>query len=380
MKFLRPRTRLNAGLRLGLLLASFAGALRLAAHDFTISEARLKLGQDHFEMALICDLDAFALGAPPDADSQALAETLASMPREELEPLLNKLRDFLQRRIRLRFDGEAADLRISFPELGKPLSENRIPTFIGTRAHFEGRIPEDASHFTLMASRSLPPVSLVVERHNFPPDAPLLLTRGAQSDPIALQAPARRGWSAVMRQYLGLGFLHIVPRGLDHILFVLGLFLMAARMRPLLLQVTAFTLAHTITLALAVLAIFSLPARLVESLIALSIVYVAVENLFAKELKPHRLLIVFLFGLLHGLGFAGVLAELGLPPGGTVLALIAFNIGVELGQISVLLFAFLLLGRLRDRPEYRKWVVVPGSLLIGAIGLYWVVERAFALA
>jgi hypothetical protein len=119
-----------------------------------------------------------------------------------------------------------------------------------------------------------------------------------------------------------------------------------------------------------------LPASIVEPLIALSIAWVAIENVATSELKPWRPALVFGFGLLHGLGFAGVLAELGLPEGELLTALVAFNIGVELGQLSVILAALVLLGRLRGRPEYRHRIAVPASLLIAATGLYWAVERA----
>jgi hypothetical protein len=110
----------------------------------------------------------------------------------------------------------------------------------------------------------------------------------------------------IVRQYLWLGYTHILPKGLDHILFVLGLFLLSARFKPLLMQVTAFTIAHSITLGLSMYGIVSLPSRIVEPLIALSIAYVAIENVLTRELKPWRIALVFMFGLLHGLGFAGV--------------------------------------------------------------------------
>ena len=116
-----------------------------------------------------------------------------------------------------------------------------------------------------------------------------------------------------MRTYLKLGFSHIVPAGPDHILFVLGIFLLSRKLKPILQQVTAFTIAHTLTLVLASMAWSRLPPSVVEPLIALSIVFVAVENILTPELKPSRIALVFAFGLLHGLGFAGVLSELGLP-------------------------------------------------------------------
>jgi hypothetical protein len=176
-------------------------------------------------------------------------------------------------------------------------------------------------------------------------------------------------------QYLQLGYTHILPKGLDHILFVLGIFLLSPRWKTLLLQVTAFTVAHSITLALSIYGIVSLPSRIVEPLIALSIVYVAVENLFTRELKPWRVGLVFTFGLLHGLGFAGVLRELGLPRSEFLTALLTFNLGVEGGQLTIIATALLATARVRGAPWFHQRLVVPASLAISAVGLYWTITR-----
>jgi hypothetical protein len=182
----------------------------------------------------------------------------------------------------------------------------------------------------------------------------------------------------IIKLYLGLGFTHILPRGLDHVLFVLGIFLLATQLRAVLWQVSAFTIAHTITLALTVYGVVSLPSRIVEPLIALSIVYVAVENLFTSKLHAWRPVIVFCFGLLHGMGFAGVLNDIGLPRSEFVPALLSFNAGVECGQLAVIFTAFLLLGLpFRQKAWYRQRVVIAGSLMIAAVGLYWSVQRVF---
>ena len=178
--------------------------------------------------------------------------------------------------------------------------------------------------------------------------------------------------------YLVIGFEHIVPKGLDHILFVVGIFLLSIHLKPLLLQVTAFTVAHTITLGLSIYGIISAPASIVEPLIALSIAYVGIENCLSAQLKPWRVVLVFTFGLLHGLGFAGVLSEIGLPRSEFVTALITFNIGVEFGQLAVIAVCLLLFGWCRSRSWYRNVVVVPLSLVITVIGLYWTWERTFS--
>ena len=173
------------------------------------------------------------------------------------------------------------------------------------------------------------------------------------------------------------GVEHIIPKGIDHILFVLGLFFSSLFFRPLLWQVTAFTLAHTITLAMAVLGVVTIPGEIVEPLIALSIVWVAVENCLFKKTTKWRPAIVFGFGLLHGLGFASVLSAYGLPKANFVPALLAFNIGVEIGQLLVLLGAAVLFWLTRKKFWYRKRVQIPASLTIATVGFYWFVERVF---
>jgi len=183
-----------------------------------------------------------------------------------------------------------------------------------------------------------------------------------------------------IQTYTVAGFDHILPKGLDHILFILGIFLLSLKMRPLFWQVTMFTLAHSITLSLSMLNIINLPANIVEPLIALSIAYIAVENIFAKDRneKAHRtrLAVVFAFGLLHGMGFASMLADFGMPDDAFVTALISFNIGVELGQLFVIAVAFLAVGLwFGQKSWYRQAIIIPCSVMIAATGLYWTVER-----
>jgi hydrogenase/urease accessory protein HupE len=199
----------------------------------------------------------------------------------------------------------------------------------------------------------------------------------AESFPLRQEVVPPSGWE-VVRLYFGLGFTHIVPKGLDHILFVLGIFLLSQRLRPVLLQVTAFTVAHTLTLALAIYGVVRLPPSVVEPLIALSIVYVALENMLTTQLRPWRVAIAFAFGLLHGLGFAGVLSEIGLPRSQFATALLSFNAGVEAGQVAVIFTAFLAVGLAwRRRSWYRRAVVMPASLVIAVVGLYWAIQRTF---
>jgi hypothetical protein len=239
-----------------------------------------------------------------------------------------------------------------------------------------GRLPNPAAELRLSWSLPASRYALVVHRAGESGELETHWVEPGDASPPLRPAAAAPSRLAVVRQYLALGFTHILPGGLDHVLFVLGIFLFAARVKPVLVQVTAFTVAHSITLGLSIYGVVSLPSAVVEPLIALSIVYVAVENVLRPSLSSWRVAVVFAFGLLHGLGFAGVLATLGLPRSEFLTALVSFNVGVEAGQLAVIALAFLAVGSwARGESWYRQRVVVPASLAIAAVGLYWTLQR-----
>jgi hypothetical protein len=182
--------------------------------------------------------------------------------------------------------------------------------------------------------------------------------------------------SSLASRYLLLGFRHILPLGWDHVLFVTGLVLgCGRRWKRLLAELSAFTLAHTVTLALGALGWVVLPARVVEPLIAFSIAYVALENLRGPASTRRRLLVVLGFGLLHGQGFASALAASGLPHDAFLLSLFSFNVGVELGQFTVVLVLMGGLFWIRDEAHLQRYAVRPASLAIGLVGLAWGAQR-----
>lgn len=377
-----------------LLLAGVVGAAPLGAHVSGVYSVRatflpegtyrvdVSLGLEH---AISPEEVAGATGqAPPPPPSSGAAVSpapagppLAGLP-ESLETLAGTfLASYVDRAV-LAFDGRPivpqrggeapADGHLVTGDFGGPgRMLLRYTGPIPRGAHtFTFRGPDEEGSFTLAARNVGDQAMDVQEVLAGEPSRAFLLDE-------RLVPPSRL---AVVGRYLVLGFTHILPKGLDHILFVLGLFLLSQAWRPLLWQVSAFTLAHTLTLGLSIYGVVSLPSSLVEPLIAASIVYVAVENVISPKLRPWRVALVFAFGLLHGLGFAGVLSELGLPRGELFTALLSFNLGVELGQLAVIAGAFLLLALpLRKRSWYRRAVVVPASLAIAAVGLYWAVER-----
>jgi hypothetical protein len=187
--------------------------------------------------------------------------------------------------------------------------------------------------------------------------------------------PESPPWMPQALLYLRLGFKHIVPEGADHILFVLGLFFLGITWRKLLSQTTVFTIAHATTLFLSTYGIFSLPSRYVEPGIALSIAWIATENVVKPRLGPSRLAVVFGFGLVHGLGFASSLSNIPFPKHDFIVALLGFNFGVDFGQLFVIAVAFLLVGWFRHKPWFRQRIAIPASLVIAAIGLLWAIQR-----
>lgn len=331
-------------------------------------------------------------------------DTVVQMTEAEVRSLAPRVADYVQSRVRFALDTNAPVRGVlsNWPPAQLTLTREErpgevMPAPLPLTLRWE--IPPTAKQLELSLSlfdtvgfaalfevlfhrgKDIPPVlqlvqsrqAMVIDLGAFQED-----TRGAEAGPAppgkdgAAPAPVRgnTAW-----QFVELGFTHILPKGLDHILFVLGLFLLSPKLKPLLWQVTAFTLAHSITLALAVLGIFALPGRVVEPIIALSIAVVAIENLFHSEVSPWRWAGVFGFGMIHGMGFAGVLNEVSLPREQIGVALLTFNLGVELGQLAVIVLAFGMTKWCQDRGWYGPWVRRPACLLIALAGVVWMVER-----
>jgi hypothetical protein len=182
----------------------------------------------------------------------------------------------------------------------------------------------------------------------------------------------------VFWKYLGLGFQHIIPLGFDHILFILCIFFLNTNIKQIILQASMFTLAHSVTLGLAASGIINPSPAFVEPVIAASIVMLALENIYSTKVRPWRMVMVFLFGLVHGMGFAGALARLGMPEYAFTEALVSFNIGVEFGQLSIIVAMYFLVAKVfSQKLWYRKIIVVPACTSIAFIAFYWTIERIF---
>ena len=184
--------------------------------------------------------------------------------------------------------------------------------------------------------------------------------------------------NTVFWKYMLIGFEHIIPLGFDHILFIICVFFLNSDIKKVIIQASMFTLAHSITLGLAMYGIINPPANVIEPLIALSIVFLAIENMVSTQVRPWRLVMVFLFGMVHGMGFAGALSQMGMPQYAFATALISFNVGVEIGQLAIILLLYFLVSTPFSKFFwYRKRVVIPISVIISLVASYWTIERIF---
>lgn len=352
-----------------IVLATVALAVGPAvAHDLERTQASLTFAPDgSFVLDVANDPNWLLLRLGPFAEN--------AEPGRDRDQRLAELAPVFMDRVVLFVDGH--EVRPTSAEYipPRPQTESGNLTPLATY-RLRGQMPADAKALRWFYGIVIDPYPLTVKRADGAVVTEWVAGRnwsGTLDLAGQFRAPSR--WDIAL-QYLALGYTHILPKGVDHILFVLGLFLLSFKLRPILMQVTTFTIAHSITLGLTMYGVVSLSPRIVEPLIALSIAYVAIENLITTELKPWRLALVFSFGLLHGMGFAGVLKDLGLPRSEFLTALLTFNLGVEGGQLTVIALAFVCVIWYRQRSWYHRRIVVPASMLIATIGLYWTVARA----
>jgi hydrogenase/urease accessory protein HupE len=353
-----------------------------SAHEIRPAVVTLAADGDHVAVAIALNAEALMANiGPQHKDTNDAPETVAYTELRAVEPdaVQARFKDFSSRWLEgvvLEVDGRRVPLAVTKIEV-PPVGNSSYPRI--SVVHLDGPLP--ASSATLRWSYAAKYGSSVVRFKRVGEATREIgwLKDGAASEPISIAGGNDKSALSKFVSYVVVGYTHIVPKGLDHILFVVGLYLLGTQWRPLLIQVTAFTVAHSITLALGMYGVLSVSPAIVEPLIALSIVYVAVENIMTSKLTYWRPVIVFAFGLLHGLGFASVLREIDLPRDDFVLGLIGFNVGVEFGQLSVILAAFLSTGLwFRNRPWYRHRVVWPASAAIALVGAFWTVERLLA--
>ncbi len=366
MKRLRRSVSLPLAAVLGALGLILAAPAPGQAHWADLAVAEIDVGDSSARVAL-----AFPTGLVAQFDDNHDGELSA----DEIRAHQAALETLLSEKIRLADGGHAGMLTV------EP---------VASPAQFKNLNSAPGTHSTLLLVYTWPrPVSALTIRYDlFAPGvstasclATILQRRQVRSfvftpehRDVSLSPGGTVAW-AQARGFVALGIEHILT-GYDHILFLLSLLMLGGGLRYLLKVVSAFTVAHSITLSLAVLSIVTLPSRWVESAIALSIIYVAGENFWRKDRALRsRWLVTFGFGLVHGLGFASILREFAIPRSSLALSLASFNIGVEMGQVAIVTAAYLLLQVVQAQP----WEVALRRLVsAGAVaaGLIWFVQRA----
>lgn len=371
------------------LSSAIAHEVKPAIANATLSNARIELEILFNAEPLVAGIDLEGLEDTNEAPEADVYDELRALSDDDFAQRLREAWPELREGLIVDAGGERLLLDLDSVEI-RPQSDLELPR--DSVVQLSGSLPANGSDVRIGWVAANGPI--IVRQTGGGDDAYAgFLDNGALSEPLPRIGAATESAGAVFVRYVAVGFDHIIPKGLDHILFVLGLFFLSMKMRPLIMQVTVFTVAHTITLALASLQIVTVPASIVEPLIAASIVYVAVENIFARDIKWWRPVIIFCFGLLHGLGFASVLGEFGLAPGRFVAGLIGFNIGVEVGQLTVIGLVALVLWLclrgahmanldeaekpVRDPEVMFRAISIYSSILIAIVGAYLAIERVF---
>lgn len=342
-----------------------------AIMDVAIGADTLDIQLDWMVEAAVAELDLEALTDTNDAENAAAYDALRALPPDALSAEVTAAWPGLSEKITIM----AGDRRLPLALGGVEVQDvENVELARISRVTLSAPLPSDDSPITIGWDPSLGP--LIVRQSGVENGYAAFLTPGMVSDPIPREGGSEQTALDAFVDYIRVGFDHIVPQGLDHILFVLGLFFFSLKMGALLWQVSAFTLAHTVTLALGALGIIQISPEIVEPIIAASIVYVGIENLFLRKLPPWRPFVIFGFGLLHGLGFASVLQEFGLGNDNFVPKLIGFNVGVEVGQLAVIAAAWLTLALFFGRfGWYHRRIAAPVSVAIAIIAAFWVLER-----
>ncbi|MGI9390936.1 MAG: HupE/UreJ family protein [Boseongicola sp.] len=355
------------------LLITFARAheVQPTVADITIGAKSVDLSLQWVLEAPVAGLDLEGLNDTNTAENSQGYDRLRGFHSEDLAQSFRDAFPAISQGMTLRTGGSVlapAIVAIEVPDVGD-IEVPRIST-----VQLSAPLPDGIGPVIFTWPAAFGP--LVIRQQGVEDGYTAFLANGGESAPISRTGNGTQSAGTAFVEYIGVGFDHIIPKGLDHILFVLGLFFLALKLRPLLWQVTAFTLAHTVTLALGTLDIVRISPDVVEPLIAASIVYVGIENVLARGITPWRPVVVFLFGLLHGLGFASVLSDFGLGGSHFVPKLIGFNIGVEIGQLAVICAALLALGLLFGQNDwYKRRIAAPVSIGISVVASFWVLQR-----
>ena len=354
-------------------------ASQVSSHELSPNIINLQIDKNRISIEFTTNLEAYLAGVDfsildntNDHDNEKYYKTLRKLNNSELTKIFLKNWDKFVSLFSIVYEDGTKLSNFNFSKIDTEDIDNIQVSRLSNIYFFVEN--QEMKPVTFQASRILG--EIIFRQTGVENGVTEFLLPGEKSQVISAKNGKPLDWIDTILDYIPVGFAHILPKGLDHILFVLGLLFLTPKVYPLLIQVSIFTLAHTITLAISSLKIISISTAIIEPLIAASIIYVAIENFFNSSLTKYRSIIIFFFGLLHGLGFASVLSSFGLPGTNFIWALVGFNLGVEIGQISIILaFYAIFIYWIKTKNYYRKYISIPGSLIIALFGTFWLLER-----
>ena len=356
--------------------SSISHEIKPSIVDFTYDETYL-----HFKIRLnaeliLSDIDASIFSNTDSSSLSEIYDGFRGLNKEELVQIFQNSWNNISSNIDIKINNKSKQIILIGIEVEdiKNLDISR-----DTHIYCRVLLDKNSEQFTFRWIQKYGPI-ILRENNNNKSDDELVteyLQSGIESNQFSFKENNFTKTFNSFTKFFVLGVQHIIPKGLDHILFIFGLFLFSSSLKKLITQITIFTIAHSITLIFVSLSLMRVNPQIVEPIIALSIVYVGLENIFKNYTKEYfRYAIILFFGLLHGLGFALVLSDIGYRSSELFLNLISFNVGIEVAQISIILILYLFIAlNFSKNKNYRIFFQIPSSIIIACIGLYWFFER-----
>ncbi len=356
--------------------SSISHEIKPSIADFIYDESYLNFKIRLNAELILSNIDASTVSNTDSSTLSEIYDKFRILSKEDLEQMFQNSWSEISSNIDIKINNELKKITLIKTEV-EDIKNYEISR--DTHVYFRVLIDKNSEQFTFRWIKNYGPIILRENNNNKLEDELVTeyLQSGIESSKFSFKENNFRKTFNSFSKFFILGIQHIIPKGLDHILFIFGLFLFSSSLKKLISQITIFTIAHSITLVFVSLSLMRINPQIVEPIIALSIVYIGLENIFKKYIKEYlRYIVILFFGLLHGLGFALVLSDIGYQSGDLFVNLLSFNLGIEVAQISIVLVLYLLVAlKFAKNKNYRIFFQVPSSILISSIGLYWFFER-----
>ena len=356
--------------------SSVSHEIKPSIADFTHDETYLKFKIRLNAELILSNIDASTVSNTDSSSLSEIYDKFRILSKKDLEEMFQNSWSEISSNIDIKINNETKKINLIKTEV-EDIKNFEISR--DTHVYFRVLLDENSEQFTFRWVKNYGPIILRENNNNKLEDELVTeyLQSGIESSQFSFKENNFSKTFNSFAKFFVLGIQHIIPKGLDHILFIFGLFLFSSSLKKLISQITIFTIAHSITLIFVSLSLMRINPQIVEPIIALTIVYVGVENIFKNYLKEYlRYVVILFFGLLHGLGFALVLNDIGYRSTDLLINLISFNIGIEVAQILIILVLYLLIAlKFGKNKNYRIYFQVPSSILISSIGLYWFFDR-----